>query len=405
MKYKFPHIDSDTDVRAAIAGREEFFIAERGAHNIFDYNVQFTDSFPNPATAETPELARQYALRRECRGLIVSARTGKPLARSYHKFFNVGERDETLPEIISLDNPHIVMDKMDGSMVRAFIDDPGDLKWHSYPTRPMLWGTRLGVTETAKYAMGFLAGTNIRYDDFALKSIDDGYTPTFEWCSRKSQIVLDYPTDRLVLTALRHINTGEYLSYEEMNERSAEYGVPVCELWNAPGTKSVNTLVDNVRGITHSEGVVVRFVDGHMVKVKGDWYRRIHKTKENLIFEKNVLEMVIEGNYDDVIAWMTEADRARFMKFADALNAGILASARRLNAIVSEAKDKGLEKRDFAAEVMKHPVQIERGMLFSIWEGKPALGVVHSLLAKHTSTQNKVDSVRHFMGDADWRNT
>ena len=33
-------------------------------------------------------------------------------------------------------------------------------------------------------------------------AIDAGFTPLFEWCSRRSKIVVDYPEDQLVLTGL-----------------------------------------------------------------------------------------------------------------------------------------------------------------------------------------------------------
>jgi hypothetical protein len=43
-----------------------------------------------------------------------------------------------------------------------------------------------------------------------------GWTPIFEWCSKTNLIVLSYESDQLVLTAMRNMKTGRYMSYAEL---------------------------------------------------------------------------------------------------------------------------------------------------------------------------------------------
>ncbi len=54
-------------------------------------------------------------IQRECRGLIISSTTGKVLARRFHKFFNIDEREETLLKNINLTDA-IIQEKLDGSI-------------------------------------------------------------------------------------------------------------------------------------------------------------------------------------------------------------------------------------------------------------------------------------------------
>ena len=69
------------------------------------------------------------AIRRECRGLLVCSRTGRVIARRFHKFFNVHELQETSIENMEnifaqeLEKGNIleVTDKLDGSLVSPFV--------------------------------------------------------------------------------------------------------------------------------------------------------------------------------------------------------------------------------------------------------------------------------------------
>src|SRR6478609_139429 len=97
---KIEHIN---DVLPHIEGRPEFIVAERPGYKVIDYNVAFFDSFDDP-------------MRLECRGIKFDAK-GKILARPMHKFFNVGERPDTQPELLDFSKPHIITEKLDGSMI------------------------------------------------------------------------------------------------------------------------------------------------------------------------------------------------------------------------------------------------------------------------------------------------
>lgn len=215
MRYQFPHINHINDVLPAIQDSPEFIVADRGAYKIINYVVAHPETFPEVKTVgltngehtiegiyET-EKDHYAAIRRECRGLIFCSETGKILRRPFHKFFNISERDETQLNLLNFSIPHSVLTKEDGSMIVPF--EVG------YGSGIIRFGTKMGITEVSMGAEVFVA-QNPKYMEFSKWCINNELSPIFEWCSRKQRIVLDYPEDRLILLAVRHMITGEYLS-------------------------------------------------------------------------------------------------------------------------------------------------------------------------------------------------
>lgn len=191
----FPHITHIDQVREAIDGKDEFIEANRDSFIVFNYVVNMPDSFP-PLTDERASILR------ECRGLIFDAETEKVISRPFHKFFNVGERLETDVSEIDLTQEHILLDKLDGSFIRPFKTSDGVFRV----------GTKMGETDIAGYAEHFFDRTE--YRQLAEWCFENNLTPIFEFMSRRQKIVIDYgKEDQLVLLAIRHNETGQYIRY------------------------------------------------------------------------------------------------------------------------------------------------------------------------------------------------
>jgi RNA ligase len=194
MNYIFPTIRHIDDVLPHIEGREEFVVAERDFGTVINYVVAMADTFnmsgPDDLTG---------AIRRECRGIIFD-RDGNLMSRPFHKFFNVNEREETQAHVVDMSQPHVVMEKRDGSMVRPILVD-GYIRWAS----------KMGITSVGMQAEEFVA-KNIKYKNFASWCIKEGLTPIFEWTSPFNQIVLPYEEENLTLLAVRDNVTGVYVS-------------------------------------------------------------------------------------------------------------------------------------------------------------------------------------------------
>lgn len=196
----------------------------------------------------------------------------------FSKFFNIGETEESMPERIDLSRPHIVLNKLDGSMIGPFVTPiDGRLRYGSKkgitplttvvedfvrecksefdrknssskkfePTATSPSNSESNscssstdeISKTNETTKNFIiegghqpteegiqtktddsgSGSGvvdrlppIDYDAFCLEWIAAGYTPIFEWCSRRTPVLLDYAQDSLTLVSLRHMRSGAY---------------------------------------------------------------------------------------------------------------------------------------------------------------------------------------------------
>jgi RNA ligase len=230
--YEFPIIHTLADLLPAIEGREEIKVMDRGDYDVVDYLYVLPDTFPPiPDDMSSPE-ARLAILRRECRG-IMFRKDGSLLSRRLHKFFNMGEREEMLPENLDFSRPHRILNKEDGSMLSPFLDPQDQVKWafeqaKGY-TQRVFWGTMMGWTDVAQSAERFIISTNIDYEGFARSCLGEDWTPIFEWCSPDSRIVLKHEKAKMVLLTIRNNTTGKYLTYEGASAMADDWGVPMVE--------------------------------------------------------------------------------------------------------------------------------------------------------------------------------
>lgn len=304
--YKFPEIETIDDVLPAIKDRDEFVVAERDWGTVIDYQITLPDSFPCPVReAHTAKQQYNYMVRRECRGLKFGL-NGKLIARPYHKFFNLGERPETTDdELSSLGAFHknfVIMPKLDGSMIHP-------ITWND----TMYFCTRMGITDVANQAYEF-AGNNGMYERFSYDMCQRGLTPIFEWCSRKQRIVLDYPQDSLILTAIRVNRTGEYLTRGKMQALAVPYGVPMVDLYDG-SWDGIEKFSKHVRDIENAEGYVIRWDDGNMIKMKGEWYVAIHRAKDSIMHEKRIIALILNDSLDDVMPHLLPQDYDRLDRY------------------------------------------------------------------------------------------
>ena len=414
MNYDFPMIRHLDDVRPAIEGRDEFIIAERDWGYVVNYMVAMTDTFPpvlddeywcpgcKMPVSETegcgsqrcPEAVNLAAIRRECRGILFYP-DGRLMMRRLHKFFNVNERDETQFGVIDFTKPHVILEKLDGSMITPVMTDAG-----------IRWGTKMGVTDVSMGAELFVAH-HPQYEQFARWCLSMRLTPIFEWCSRKQRIVVDYPEDRLVLIALRGTETGEYKQYCDLVVLGEKFNIEVVKTYEGTAD-SMEHLISETRSMEDAEGYIIRFDDGHMVKIKGEWYVRIHKTKDNLAHEKNVVELLITEKMDDAKAFMMDEDRKRVEAFETEFWDGIAHQVDAYDKYFAMVLAAGLDRKRFALEWMPTITPQDpyaANIVFGLFNGKDTRQMVLDIIAKNCGTQTKINGVRSLWGgNAQWNN-
>lgn len=412
--YQFPHITDIGQVLKVIKDKPKFIIKEGDRYTVINYMTADNNTFPrvlDPGPECDPFESYDYdhAILRECRGIIFGV-DGSVIARRYHKFFNVGEKQETFLENMDFSRSHLIFEKLDGSMITPIpiaIPGKGSHRF-GYTLR---WGTKMGITEVSMGAEDFVV-SHPNYVDFAQVMISEGKTPIFEWCSRKQRIVIDYPKDRLVLTAVRNNITGVYMSYEEMWQCGCDWNIEVVSI--LPEEKIVNgeEFIAGVREIEDAEGYVVRFDDGHMTKVKGEWYCRIHRAKESIINEKRVVEMIVNEKVDDVLPFLLQHDRDCLIAYNTDFVNGLIATVNDIWFVYKEnyAKYNGDKKAFAIASASKDSVEMPqtvRSTIFAVWDKNDFGEVVNHIYAfirKNLGSSTKVNSVRWLWGGYSWAN-
>ena len=379
----FPIITHINDVKPFIEGKEEFRISQKDWYDVVNYVVAHGETFDCP-------------IRTECRGLIFD-KSGKLISRPYHKFFNVNEKPHTRIEEIDLNKPHVILEKLDGSMIRPIPCDTG-----------FRLATKAGVTDVAMNAEVFIADKP-EYSRFIEYCLNNGFTPIFEWCSRKNRIVVDYPEDKLILTAVRLNCTGSYVRWQSVLkeiEIGGLFSIPVVKTISCDNNTDISKVVDQIRKWEDDEGVIIRFDNGHMVKIKADDYVLRHKCKESLCQEKNVLSIIIDNSVDDIVPLLekSESDRERLFKFQEDFWKEISKFEDKITSMYAKGNDEFPDQKEFAVEYVQKQVPPKYApFMFKMRNsGDGPFDVTINHIKKNLGTQSKVDSVRWIFGGLKW---
>jgi hypothetical protein len=162
--------------------------------------------------------------------------------------------------------------------------------------------------------------------------------------------------------------------------------------------------MEETRGILDQEGWVVAWPQLR-VKIKGTWYLGIHRAKENLVRENNVIEMILAETADDVKGFLPREDVLRLesyeTEFWQGINATVHAWAAK-HKMVSEIY--GEDRKAFALGEASNMDGFMRAALFKAW-GDTQFNFYEyliDLLKKNISTQTKVDAARYLWGGITW---
>jgi len=384
MNYDFPHITHIDDVLPHIQDRPEFRVMEKDWYTVINYAVAFEETFKWDHNDPVGS-----SVRRECRGLIFDTETGNLISHPYHKFFNAGEKEETQVHKINLYESHVVLEKLDGSMIRPIPTKEG-----------FLLATKAGVTDVAMNAEVFIADKP-NYAEFIFAMFDGGMTPLFEWCSRKNRVVVDYPEDQLILTGIRNTTEGVYLLYDNMVELGEHWNIPVVQAVNGLAVQDINLFVKQVREWDDGEGVVLRFDSGHMVKIKADQYVLRHRSKDSISQEKNVIQTLLDDAVDDLVPLLTPEDAHRVQAFQNAFWMAVEDVCTDIHDLYRQI-DKGQDQKEYATIAVASVLPQYQPFMYRLRKGVPVKNLVVEQIRKSLSTQTKLDQNRWLFGNLNW---
>ncbi len=366
----YPTIRHLDDVLPHIAGRTEFVHAQRDGYSFIDYNFALPDSFDDP-------------MRLECRG-IKFAPDGSIMARPFQKFFNIGERPDTQPHVLDFSQPHVVTEKLDGSMIHPAIVN-GEV----------VFMTRAGRTDVALKAERHL---DVRMQTAIQGMLLAGWTPIFEFTAPDNRIVVKYDDSRITLLAMRATKDGGYMGDDMLQRSAAALQVPAVPLRYSDWSSS-QAFADYAHAVTGMEGFVVRFDSGLWVKAKGDDYVLKHRAQDSITHEKNVLALVLSGGLDDVLPLLDPSDHMEIAEYQVKVILGIEQTAAVIRAFV--AANDNLDQKSFALNAVPTLPPILRPIAYLVRNGAGASDVVREALKRTTGTQQAVNASRPLHG-ATW---
>jgi len=119
----------------------------------------------------------------------------------------------------------------------------------------------------------------------------------------------------------------------------------------------VEFLLLSTKYVQNEEGTVVQFDNGHLVKIKNEKYKQLHKlVTENLVKEDEIISMVLNETLDDVLANIPLDDMRRVyaVDIAVAIRHLLVSQEKELLQIMES--DSGLTRKDFAIKHNNNPL-------------------------------------------------
>lgn len=386
--YSFPTIKHIDDVLPHIKDKSEFVVVKKDFEIFIDYKFQDSNTF-----GECETLSERIRL--ECRGLTFDNETGKLVRRPYHKFFNYGEKSfHKNKPVLDLADWH-VLEKLDGSMIAPVIINRS--------RNIVCWYTKNGYCETeSEYSdIGYQITSWLKTQHPSLEDMYVGlinrfwpeYTVIFEWCSPENQIVVKYPEERLVLTAIRHNQTGEYLRYHELPEVP---GIPVVKAYDC--YNNFEQMLDVVSKLEDSEGVVLRHkISGHMIKIKADLYCSLHRAVSSVSGDpRHLAKLYFTDKLDDVIGNLPERLAIEAERQSNEYSQVLQRNIGKILSDIDDIQSNNLTRKDYALKTYGQCPN--RALIFVHWDNLDYLRQnVRELLKEYiTKYTNSNSSWYHF---------
>lgn len=179
-------------------------------------------------------------------------------------------------------------------------------------------------------------------------------------------------------------------------QKIQEFNIPVVEIY--PRFKSANDLLEFTRPLRGVEGFIADF-DGHKVKVKAEEYVRIHKTKDLIRAERNIADIIINEQLDDVIPLLDATDLATVRSYELRLSSAIDNVLGRLEGLVTLARvlHSGV-KKDVAINFVPNLInKDDASFIFSALDGKELRTLVINKIKTSVGNTTKYDALMKWM--------
>ena len=152
-------------------------------------------------------------------------------------------------------------------------------------------------------------------------------------------------------------------------EMIQKLNIPVVEVHSR--FESAKALLEYTRPLRGVEGFIADF-NGHKVKVKAEDYLRIHKTKDLIRTERNIADIIVNEQLDDVLPLLDTTDLAVVRAYERRFDAALENALGRLEGLVTLARVlHGGNKKEVAINFVPNLKNKEdASFIFSALDGK-----------------------------------
>lgn len=275
------------------------------------------------------EAKESNPLAQECRGLVLSAKTGESftskavmvngklnydavspgattiLAFPMRRFFNHGQGSAA--EIDWSDPKLAVLEKLDGTLCIVYYDPFTD-KWcvatRSVPEADLLMDNGIYTFRTL-FEKALTETTGYEFDVFT-RYLEKSYTYCFELTTPYNRIVVEYKKNGVTLLAVRGLVTLEEVDFKHPVVDLLPTSLPLVQGHTYTTVDELVTWVSSLNPMEH-EGVVVRDGKFNRIKVKNAAYVAYNKVRDALATSpRNIVELILSEKDDDVVPFLPE---------------------------------------------------------------------------------------------------
>lgn len=264
------------------------FISEGGGtYRLFSYHLTKYSDFLFPHAEEAR--GSLWEIRSDGSLIRCAARPNKKFFNAYENPFVMFPKDVMSTEIV------LAMDKRDGSIISTFMDNDNVLRVKS----------NASLHSEHAYNSTAMIHDDMVFHDALVQADKDMYTTNLEYTTPEFRIVLPYQYAELTVLNLRHRITGDLLvgdklkeKYPDLWERSVFKNGEIDPTF--PMKNTLKECIEEVYKMKDIEGFVVQLRDGTMFKIKTDWYCSLHYTRDSIMVDSRLYEVVLQGGSDDL---------------------------------------------------------------------------------------------------------
>jgi T4 RnlA family RNA ligase len=189
--------------------------------------------------------------------------------------------------------------------------------------------------------------TNPDVKSFVDWCLNNDIVPIFEYVAPHNRIVLRYSLEELILLRLRDNKTGKHIDIKDHLDKIGSIKIAPFE-----DDHTLDDLIEKSKTEAEKEGWIVQFDNGHMVKIKTDWYFQRHGLLTNDIYREHIIiGYILDDVIDDILGQIPEDEKEAHLRIQKIISIVKRALNKKVVEIESAYNDfvkSGSDKKDYA---------------------------------------------------------